>query len=134
MKVQVDLVVADVEATAAFYGTLGVEVPELWKGEDGVAHHVEIPDAGIGFNSRALTKGYDAAWPDDSGVVLMFHVDDRATVDARHDELVAAGYRSHMAPIDAFWGARYAIVDDPDGNHVGIMSPSDQVHKAAPTL
>jgi predicted enzyme related to lactoylglutathione lyase len=28
-------------------------------------------------------------------------------------------------PWDAFWGSRYAIVADPDGNHVGIMSPSE---------
>jgi uncharacterized glyoxalase superfamily protein PhnB len=28
-------------------------------------------------------------------------------------------------PYDAFWGARYAVVSDPDGNAVGIMSPID---------
>ena len=28
-------------------------------------------------------------------------------------------------PYDAFWGARYAVVSDPDGNGVGIMSPVD---------
>jgi uncharacterized glyoxalase superfamily protein PhnB len=133
MKVQVDLVVADVKATAAFYTKLGVEVPELWE-EDGVAHHVEIPDAGLGFNSRDLTRRYDPAWPEGSGVVFIFHVDDRASVDARFAELVGAGYQPHLEPIDAFWGARYAIVDDPDGNHVGIMSPSDQPHEQAPTL
>ena len=39
-----------------------------------------------------------------------------------------------LAPIDAFWGARYAIVDDPDGNHVGIMGPQDRSHEDVPTL
>jgi uncharacterized glyoxalase superfamily protein PhnB len=125
MKVQVDLIVADVKAAADFYTTLGVEVPELWE-QDGVAHHVEIPDAGFGFNSRQLTQGYDKAWPDASGVVLIFHVDGRDDVDKKFAELTGAGYRAHMEPIDAFWGARYAIIDDPDGNHVGIMSSSDR--------
>jgi uncharacterized glyoxalase superfamily protein PhnB len=125
MKVQVDLVVSDVRKAADFYALLGVNIPEIWE-QDGTAHHVEVPDAGFGLNSRQLTKGYDAAWPDASGVILMFHVDGRDDVDVKFDELVAAGHSPHMAPIDAFWGARYAIVDDPDGNHVGIMSASDR--------
>jgi uncharacterized glyoxalase superfamily protein PhnB len=124
MKVNVDLVVADVRKAAAFYEKLGVDVPELWE-QDGVAHHVEIPDAGFGLNSRHLTKGYHPDWPDASGVILIFHVDGRGDVDKTFAELTEAGYASHMAPIDAFWGARYAVVDDPDGNHVGIMSSSD---------
>ena len=38
------------------------------------------------------------------------------------DEL---GYHGHLAPIDAYWGARYAEVDDPNGNIVGLQSPID---------
>ena len=45
-----------------------------------------------------------------------------ATVDATHDELVAAGSRSHLAPWDAFWGQRYATVLDPDGNAVDLFA------------
>ena len=26
-------------------------------------------------------------------------------------------------PWDAFWGQRYAIVTDPDGNHVELFAP-----------
>jgi hypothetical protein len=37
-----------------------------------------------------------------------------------HDQ---RGYEGQQPPFDAFWGARYAIVCDPDGNAVGIMSP-----------
>lgn len=132
MKVSVDLVVSDVEKAAEFYRKLGLNVPELWE-QDGVAHHVEIPDCGVGINSRTLTKGYNPNWPEASGAILMFHVPARKDVDAKFAELTEAGYASHMAPIDAFWGARYAIVDDPDGNHVGIMSPSDREHSEAPT-
>ncbi len=35
-------------------------------------------------------------------------------------------------PYDAFWGARYAVVSDPDGNGVGIMSPPDPAMRTAP--
>lgn len=125
MKVQVDLVVRDVRRAAEFYEKLGVAMPELWE-QDDVAHHVEVPDSGIGLNSVELTKGYNTSWPDAPGIVLMFHVDGRDDVDNKFAELTDAGYTAHMAPIDAFWGARYAVVDDPDGNHVGIMSSSDR--------
>jgi hypothetical protein len=32
------------------------------------------------------------------------------------------------------WGARYAIVVDPDGNHIGLMSPSDPALRRAPPV
>jgi len=28
-----------------------------------------------------------------------------------------------MPPWDAFWGQRYAIVTDPDGNHISLFAP-----------
>ena len=40
---------------------------------------------------------------------------------------------SQQEPYDAFWGARYAIVEDPDGNAVGLMSPIDP-DRQRPTL
>ena len=30
-----------------------------------------------------------------------------------HARLTAAGYPSNLAPFDAFWGSRYAIVEGP---------------------
>jgi hypothetical protein len=35
-------------------------------------------------------------------------------------------------PYDAFWGARYAIVEDPDGIAVGLMSPISPDFKSVP--
>src|SRR5438552_2948907 len=131
MPLSVDLTVADVTASAEFYRKLGYEVPDVWA-QDGVPHHVQIPDGPM-LNSRALTRGYDPSWPDASGAMLIFHVGSREEVDSRCKELSAAGYAVHLEPIDAFWGSRYAIVDDPDGNHIGIMSPQDQEHTAAIT-
>ena len=48
----------------------------------------------------------------------------RDDVDARYADLTGAGYTGIQSPFDAFWGARYAIVADPDGTHVGLMSPT----------
>ena len=59
------------------------------------------------------------------GAVIGFRVESRDEVDRLFTDLTGAGYRGQQPPYDAFWGARYAIVEDPDGNAVGIMSPSD---------
>jgi uncharacterized glyoxalase superfamily protein PhnB len=66
--------------------------------------------------------------------VLGFKVDTRAEVDALVSALVAEGVAVQQEPYDAFWGARYAVVCDPDGNGVGIMSPVDAAFRhAAPS-
>jgi hypothetical protein len=33
---------------------------------------------------------------------------------------------------DGFWGARYAVIEDPDGNAVGIMSPVNPDRRSQP--
>ena len=38
--------------------------------------------------------------------------------------LVKAGAEAHKEPWDAFWGMRYAIVHDPDGNSVELFCPT----------
>ena len=52
-------------------------------------------------------------------------VSSREDVDRLYAAVTGAGYASQQPPYDAFWGARYAIVEDPDGNAVGLMSPID---------
>ena len=39
--------------------------------------------------------------------------------------MISAGYASAQPPYDTFWGARYAVIVDPDGTHVGLMSPPE---------
>lgn len=137
---QLDLVVRDMAATVAFYRALGVEIPEeaIWRTATG-AHHVDLTMPGgliVHFDSAALAKAYDRGWREPSGSgtrnVFSFKVPAREDVDRVHDALAALGHRSAQPPYDAFWGARYAIVEDPDGNHVGIMSAPDPARRTAP--
>jgi uncharacterized glyoxalase superfamily protein PhnB len=66
------------------------------------------------------------ATPEGSSRALIgFSVATRGDADRRYAELVAAGYQGRQPPYDTFWGARYAVVADPDGNDVGLMSPSE---------
>ena len=91
---------------------------------------------GVHFDSPALAKAYDRGWREPSGDgarnVIGFKLPTREDVDRTHDKLTALGYQSAQPPYDTFWGARYAIVEDPDGNHVGLMSPPDPSRRRAP--
>jgi uncharacterized glyoxalase superfamily protein PhnB len=134
---QLDLVVRDMDATIAFYRALGVDIPEtaIWRTPTGV-HHVDVTMPGgfiVHLDSAALAKVYNRGWREPSGTgtraVLSFKVPTREDVDRIHDKLTGLGRRSSQPPFDAFWGARYAIVEDPDGNHIGVMSPSDPARR-----
>ena len=58
-------------------------------------------------------------------MTLAFECESPAVVDNLHDQIVAAGHSSHLAPFDAFWGQRYATVLDPDGNRVEVVGTRD---------
>ena len=90
----------------------------------------------IHFDSPRLAASYNTGWrePDGtgSGNMLSFKVAERDEVDELHRRLTDLGHPSPQAPYDAFWGSRFAIVDDPDGNHIGIMSAADPTRRTAP--
>ncbi len=136
---QIDIVVSDMDATLAFYRALGLDIPDdaIWRTSTGI-HHIDITMPSgliIHFDSPQLAVAYNRGWTSPTGTgtrnVFSFKVTDRDAVDALHGKLVDMGYACTQEPFDAFWGAWYAIVVDPDGNHVGIMSPSDPAHRQA---
>ena len=53
---------------------------------------------------------------------LAFKCDSPAAVDDLYEQVVQSGYHGHKAPWDAFWGQRYAVVVDPDGNLVDLFA------------
>ena len=135
---QLNLVVADMQATLAFYRCLGLDIPPD-AGRAAGGHHVEVEMPGgvhLDFDSQALARAYDAGWsPLSSGGargVIGFAVASREEVDTRYAAIVNAGYAGLQEAYDAFWGARYAIVRDPDGRHVGLMSPIAESRRSAP--
>ena len=65
-------------------------------------------------------------------MVIGFSLPAREAIDKRYAELTSAGYAARQPPFDAFWGARWAIVADPDGNDIGLMSPIDQSRRTWP--
>ena len=124
---QFNLVVTDMTATVAFYRRLGLTIPETEP--DWTSHHrtAEMPgDIHLDFDSPEFVLDWDEGWSDGPRMgVLGFRVPSRESVDEIYRDLTEAGYVGEQRPYDTFWGARYAVVQDPDGNPIGIMSPVD---------
>jgi catechol 2,3-dioxygenase-like lactoylglutathione lyase family enzyme len=131
---QVNLVVRDMRATVDFYERLGVVVQAT--DPDWERHHRNVEsDDGLHFDldSAAFAQQWNAGWsPDRTGAVLGFHFESADAVDETYAALTAAGHAGQQAPHDAFFGARYAVVTDPDGNAVGLMGPRDRSRSTTP--
>jgi catechol 2,3-dioxygenase-like lactoylglutathione lyase family enzyme len=141
---QINLVCRDLNASIAFYRRLGVEIPEgrVWHTSTGPHHATaaeQSSDQSIDFDldSVEFARHWNNGWkdrPDLNGrVVIGFRVATRADVDDLFRGMTAAGYRGLQEPHDAFWGARYAIIEDPDGVAVGLMSPVSPEMKSPPS-
>jgi catechol 2,3-dioxygenase-like lactoylglutathione lyase family enzyme len=124
---QINLVVRDMPAMVAFYERLGVELAPTIEPWD--RHHRNIrADEGIDFDldSTSFAVQWNEGWPPDrTGAVLGFRLASAEAVDATYADLTGAGYTGQQEPYDGFMGARYAVVSDPEGNAVGLMSPRD---------
>lgn len=105
--------VADTKRSLALYqdafGLIGKDA-----GED--VFMLEIPgsDAQVLLHQRPPTPGL-------AGVAISFLVDD---VDATTAAAVAAGAAVVDAPADQPWGERQAVLLDPDGHVVCLVSPA----------
>lgn len=137
---QLNLVVGDMARAVDFYRAIGLDISDddIWRTETG-AHHVvmKMPDGfELALDSTALAAVYNAGWrecnADGSRTVMSFRYADAGEVDAVYERIVSLGHISAQPPYYTFWGSRYAIVADPDGNHVGLMSPPDRAHRSAP--
>jgi uncharacterized glyoxalase superfamily protein PhnB len=128
---QLNIVVSDMDAALAFYRRLGLDAKA---DPAGVHANVNLPGGlRIDWDSAEFAEIWDSGsrGPVSGGIVLGFDVPTRQAVDDLYTELTAAGYHGRQRPYDAFWGSRYAIVDDPDGNGVGLMSPRDDEHRSS---
>ncbi|HEY2669291.1 MAG TPA: VOC family protein [Rugosimonospora sp.] len=124
----VGLVVDDMTRSLAFYRRLGLPVPA----DADAMPHVEVTlDGGhtMAWDTVETVRSFDPGWTRPSGssrIGLAFRCSDPHDVDRVYADLVGAGYTGHLQPWDAFWGQRYAVVHDPDGNAVDLFAPSDE--------
>jgi catechol 2,3-dioxygenase-like lactoylglutathione lyase family enzyme len=129
MEAQLDvigIVVDDMARSLAFYRQLGLDLPP----EADQQPHVEAALPGglrLAWDTVETIHSFDPDWQPPSGgrrISLAFRFDTPADVDSAYEKLLSLDYEGYKAPWDAFWGQRYAVVHDPDGNGVDLFSPS----------
>jgi uncharacterized glyoxalase superfamily protein PhnB len=115
------IVSSNLERTRAFYRVLGIEFAE---GGD----HVEatMPNGlRLMVDTEDVIRSFRPDWSRASGnqLALAFACTSAAEVDELYARAVAAGFTGEKEPWDAFWGHRYAQLQDPDGVPVDLFAP-----------
>jgi uncharacterized glyoxalase superfamily protein PhnB len=119
----IEIVAEDMGRSLAFYRLLGLDIPEGCDGEP----HVEAMLPGgmkVAWDSAELVRSLDPDYQPAVGhrMSLAFQTDSPAEVDKLYQQLLDAGHTGHQEPWDAFWGQRYAVIYDPDGNSVDLFA------------
>jgi catechol 2,3-dioxygenase-like lactoylglutathione lyase family enzyme len=123
MKIKFDMVgivVNDMKKSLDFYRVLGLEIPQ----EANQEPHVEVNLDGmrLAFDTRETIETIYGNWEKPTGhrIELAFLCED---VDVVYHNLIERGYVGYREPWNAFWGQRYAIVEDPDHNLISLFAP-----------
>jgi catechol 2,3-dioxygenase-like lactoylglutathione lyase family enzyme len=128
MTVKLDaigLVAQDMARTLAFYRRLGLDIPA----DADQQPHVEVTLPGglrLMWDTVETIHSFDPDWKSPSGgarAAIAFKCDTPAEVNTTYAELTSLGYEGHKEPWDAFWGFRYAVLHDPDGNGIDLFAP-----------
>jgi catechol 2,3-dioxygenase-like lactoylglutathione lyase family enzyme len=135
----INIFVRDIDATIAFYRLLGLDVPDAFDWPPGTgARHVEVRMPGghyLAFDNHVMARIWNTRFDDERGegnIVIGLLAGGRDDVDRIYRTVRDAGHEVGQPPYDAFWGPRYAIVIDPDGNQVGLKSPEDDERRYEP--
>ena len=118
----IGIAVSDMERSIRFYRLLGIDVPET----PGEGHIDTFLPNGVRFmlDTEEVIRSFRPEWTRASGnqVALAFECASAAEVDATYARVVDAGFHGEKEPWDAFWGQRYAQLQDPDGVGVDLYA------------
>jgi catechol 2,3-dioxygenase-like lactoylglutathione lyase family enzyme len=118
----VGIVVSDLARSIRFYRLLGIDLPET--PDEG---HLDafLPN-GVRFmlDKEEVVRSFRPDWTRESGnqLALAFECESPAEVDETYARVTEAGFHGEKEPWDAFWGQRYAQLQDPDGVPVDLYA------------
>ena len=121
----IGIVVKDMPRSLSFYRAMGLPIPPEFDSEPHVEAEVNS-GLKILWDQVDVIRSFDPEWTPPTGgarVGLAFQMDSPNEVNALYKSLVEAGFEGHKEPWDAFWGQRYALIRDPDGNSVDLYAP-----------
>ena len=138
---QINLLVDDMAASTAFYRLLELEFPDPdeWPPGSGAQHidGIRADDGYMALDNGPMAQIWNHQFEPGrarGNVVVGLMVATRDDVDRLYRAVIAAGHPVGQEPYDAFFGSRYAIVIDPDGNQVGLKSPIEADRKYVPEV
>jgi catechol 2,3-dioxygenase-like lactoylglutathione lyase family enzyme len=118
----IGIVVSDMARSIGFYRLLGLDVPET--PEEG---HVDVSlpnGVRLMLDTEETVLSFRPDWTRATGnqVGLAFECGGPGAVDEIYERLTGAGFHGEKEPWDAFWGQRYAQLQDPDGVPVDLYA------------
>ena len=122
------IVANDMAETLGFYRELGLDISPGAESQP----HVEVELGGgvrLMFDPVEVIRTIDPDWAPPTGghrMGLALECDSPEMVDEVHGRMVSLGHASAHDPWDAFWGQRYAILLDPNGNPVDLYASLPQ--------
>lgn len=117
----VGIITKDMPGAIEFYETLGFQTVAMESSD-----YVELQHEGvrISLNTAKMVAsiyGYEPKTVGDT-VELAFLCESVEDVDHTYFKMIDAGYESFRKPWDTFWGQRYAIIKDIDGNLLSLFA------------
>ena len=118
----IGIVVSDMARSIRFYQVAGLDVPET--PNEG---HVDISMPNgirLMLDTEDTVRSFRPDWTRATGnqVGLALECESPAEVDEVYARVTAAGFHGEKEPWDAFWGQRYAQLQDPDGVPVDLYA------------
>jgi catechol 2,3-dioxygenase-like lactoylglutathione lyase family enzyme len=118
----VGIVASDLARSIAFYRLLGLDFPAA---DDGGHIEAAMPDGvRLMLDTEETVRSFRPDWTRVTGnqLGLAFECASPAEVDEVYARVTAAGFPGEKEPWDAFWGQRYAQLQDPDGVPVDLYA------------
>jgi catechol 2,3-dioxygenase-like lactoylglutathione lyase family enzyme len=118
----IGIVASDLGRSISFYRLLGVDLPET----PGEGHVDTFLPNGVRFmlDTEDVIRSFRPEWKRETGnqIALAFECSSPSEVDEVYRRAVDAGFHGEKEPWDAFWGQRYAQLQDPDGVGVDLYA------------
>ena len=118
----IGIVASDMARSIRFYQVVGFDVPDT--PDEG---HVDtsLPNGmRLMLDTEDVIRSFRPEWTRETGnqVALALECESPAEVDEIYARVIAAGFHGEKEPWDAFWGQRYAQLQDPDGVPVDLYA------------
>lgn len=113
----------DLNKTVQFYKILGFEFPEFEPTEQHLEAVRQEGQPRLMIDSAELLMSMTGEKPhpaNTSAFALLYDTPEELNEVA--SKVALAGFKIFKEPWDAFWGQRYAIVEDPDGHRIDLFS------------